>query len=74
MAKKVAMLFELPSEPYYKLEDLVETKKEPKGLAADMGKSITRLNMQMANGAMTLQSSYENARTTTPIQKSTKSA
>lgn len=68
------MLFELPSEPYYKLEDLVETKKEAKGLAADMGKSISRLNMQMANWAMTLQASYENARMLSHIQKSTRSA
>ena len=30
IAKKVAMLFELPSEPYYKLEDLIDTKRENK--------------------------------------------
>ena len=28
IAKKVSLLFELPSEPYYKLEDLAEQKKE----------------------------------------------
>lgn len=28
MAKKVSLLFELPAEPYYKLEDLLEQKKE----------------------------------------------
>jgi hypothetical protein len=30
IAKKVALLFELPSEPYYKMEDLVEKKPEIK--------------------------------------------
>ena len=28
IAKKISLLFELPSEPYYKLEDLVDSKKE----------------------------------------------
>lgn len=28
ISKKVALLFELPLEPYYKLEDLVDSKKE----------------------------------------------
>lgn len=28
IAKKVSLLFELPSEPYYKFEDLAESKKE----------------------------------------------
>jgi hypothetical protein len=54
-------LFELPSEPYYKLEDLAQSKKEAKGLIGDVSKSIGRLNMQMANWAMSLQASYENA-------------
>jgi hypothetical protein len=52
----------------------MESKKEPKGLAADISKSIGRLNMQMANWAMTLQGSYENARIYSHIKKSTKSA
>jgi len=30
IAKKVAMLFELPAEPYYKLEDLIDSKRENK--------------------------------------------
>jgi hypothetical protein len=68
------MLFELPSEPYYKLEDLQEAKKEPKGLAADMSRSISRLNMQMANWAMTLQASYESPRNPRLTQRSTRSA
>ena len=36
IAKKVSLLFELPSEPYYKFEDLAESKKE---------KNEIRLNM-----------------------------
>jgi len=40
IAKKVALLFELPSEPYYKLEDLGDSKKESGG---------GRLNMNILN-------------------------
>lgn len=30
ISKRVALLFELPSEPYYKLEELIDQKKEGK--------------------------------------------
>ena len=49
VAKRVALLFELPSEPYYSLEELMESKKERERGVPEMAKPIAYFNSQLAS-------------------------
>lgn len=60
VAKKVALLFELPSEPYYKLEDLIESKKQKERGMVDIVKPMTAyFNAQVA--ALMMKNLQQNA-------------
>jgi hypothetical protein len=48
MAKKVCMIFELPSEPYYKAEDFLDLKEKEKKSKFFMSPNQMMLNSQIA--------------------------